>query len=248
MNAHEDMLALARAWALGALDDAERLSLEAHLAQGCAECEATLRDARAVADALVLGVDPVAPSERARAGLLARAREAARAPAPRRALGRGAWLGLAAGLALAVGVGLYAGSLADTLEAERAARQEAVRRLGALQERVDTVTGPGTRTVALAGQGPAASASAQAYVVPGDGRLVLYVYDLPPPPAGRTYQLWVIIDSTPVDAGTFGVDAAGRASHEVRLSSDLGGAGVAVTVEPEGGVSAPTGDVVLAGS
>jgi anti-sigma-K factor RskA len=73
------------------------------------------------------------------------------------------------------------------------------------------------------------------------------VAGLPPAPAGKTYALWTIVGGTPRPAGLFGVDAAGRGTHRIAPVSTGAPARVfAVTVEPEGGVPAPTGPIVLA--
>jgi anti-sigma-K factor RskA len=66
---------------------------------------------------------------------------------------------------------------------------------------------------------------------------------------GKAYELWIIAKAAPVPAGVFQVDAQGRAVF--RLPAGLDFAGVktfAVTLEPEAGVPAPTGPMVLAGA
>jgi anti-sigma-K factor RskA len=73
------------------------------------------------------------------------------------------------------------------------------------------------------------------------------VAKLPPAPEGKTYELWTITGGKPSPAGVFQVDAAGQASHKV----PPGGGPVevfAITLEPLGGVAAPTGSIVLASS
>src|SRR5947208_2562785 len=75
----------------------------------------------------------------------------------------------------------------------------------------------------------------------------LFVANLPPPPPSKTYELWTIGEGAPRPAGVFRVDAEGRATH--RVEPVEGGKPVkvfAVTLEPEGGVPAPTGPMVLA--
>ena len=79
---------------------------------------------------------------------------------------------------------------------------------------------------------------------------MLVVYELPPPPPGRSYQLWVIVGGEPVSAGVFEVDA-GRAQPATRrrtLPPIEGPVTIAVTVEPAGGLPKPSGPMVLAGS
>ena len=81
----------------------------------------------------------------------------------------------------------------------------------------------------------------------GRDGVLLVVEGLPRPPEDRTYQLWGIVDGTPVSAGLFSTDADGGGF----LWTDVVPAGAvelwAVTEEPAGGVPRPTGDMVLRG-
>ena len=62
MTEHGEMLELVSVYAIGALDGDDLEAFEAHLAAGCEECEQELRLALSVADDLVGGLEPVAPS------------------------------------------------------------------------------------------------------------------------------------------------------------------------------------------
>ena len=68
-------------------------------------------------------------------------------------------------------------------------------------------------------------------------------------PAGKTYQLWAIAGKNPpVSAGVFGVDAKGTGGLRVAPLSGVGKVDVfAVTLEPAGGLPAPSGEMYLAG-
>lgn len=123
---------------------------------------------------------------------------------------------------------------------------ETERERDALAALVEVLGAENLRMLALAGQGDASGAQARAYVAP-NGRVVLLGHALPPAPPGSNYQLWLIQDGQPISAGVFEVDADGRA----RLASaapapQAGELAVAVTLEPAGGVPAPSGPVVLA--
>jgi anti-sigma-K factor RskA len=254
MTDHEEYKDLAAVYALGALDGPEQERFEAHLASGCDACQAELAEARRVADELLFALPPVAPPPGLRERLLARVRE----DAARGSTGRSGsssrsafWISLAAAasLAAAVGLGLHARSLQRRVEAEQAVRLSREQELDRLQQWVQSFTGPRTRTVALAGQGPTPGAQARAFLDPENRRLFLYVYNLPPPPAGRTYQLWLIVGGRPVSAGIFEIqpDGTGRLTGEP-LPAFEGTVTVAVTEEPAGGVPQPTGPMVLMGS
>jgi anti-sigma-K factor RskA len=79
----------------------------------------------------------------------------------------------------------------------------------------------------------------------------LQVSRLPALPRNKDYQLWVIKGKTPISAGVFSVSDTtanffridGLAVTDPREISAF-----AVTLEPKGGLPAPTGDMYLAGS
>ena len=81
-------------------------------------------------------------------------------------------------------------------------------------------------------------------VVGQDGQAVLVVSDVAPVPAGKTYQVWVIDGGHPTPAGLFAPDSGTQA---IPVAGTVGnGSVVAVTVEDDGGVAAPTGKPVIA--
>jgi len=183
---------------------------------------------------------------------------------PRRRRSAATWLAAAAALAAVVLASwslVRQGALVGELEragAERRrllAEQESLRadleharaRLTELAATVELVTSPETRRIALAGLGSAAGATATALVDPRRGAAHFSARGLPAPPAGRTYQLWVITAETgPVSAGVFEVDERGRGELEVaEAPAPERVVTWAVTVEPAGGVLQPTGEMVL---
>jgi anti-sigma-K factor RskA len=78
---------------------------------------------------------------------------------------------------------------------------------------------------------------------------LLVAQGLPPAPEGKVYELWAIAGKgAPVPAGVFAVDAKGAGSLRVpplQAGEDLDT--FAVTLEPAGGVPAPTGSMYLVG-
>lgn len=77
---------------------------------------------------------------------------------------------------------------------------------------------------------------------------IFYGINLPEIPEDKIYQLWAIIDSKPVSCGIFGVDQSGEGKLEItNLKDSRNIQKFAVTLEPAGGVPAPTGDMYLAG-
>jgi anti-sigma-K factor RskA len=256
------------AYALGALDGAEREELEAHLAAGCPECRRELARWEADLESLAAELPPVAPSDVARARVLKGIEEpprwphpaAQREPEPARPR-RWVWLPLAAALVLAVLAGTaYEGTRreADRLGAERERLARQVAALDAelatarsegrrLARALEVVSAPGMRPVALAALGGGAGAG-RAFVDPATHRAVFVATGLPALPAERDYELWFIAGGKPVPAGVFDVDAEGRARLEVEnVASQEQIEAWAVTVEPAGGKPQPTGTMVLKG-
>jgi hypothetical protein len=173
-----------------------------------------------------------------------------------------AWLAAAASLLLAVAAGVYAAQLRGrivtledrlreaTLRAEANERQMAdlQRTSGEAQSQLAVLAAPDVARVDLAGQPAAPSASARAFWSRSRG-LVFTASDLPPLPAGRVYQLWVVTAQAPVSAGLVRPDAGGRVTAVFQTPSDIPPpVAMAVTIEPEGGVPAPTGARYLIGA
>jgi Anti-sigma-K factor rskA len=258
---HDPYETQAAAYALGALDGAELVEFERHLAAGCPACATLLRDSSEALTGLALADHPRVPPPAVKEALLRRVAM----EAPRRAPVSLRWLwlrsGLVAAAAMVVGGFLtwgfvaarYEGRLGQMvreatatrhrLEAEQAGLRE---RVAAYQNVVQLLRDPATRVVDLRGAGPSPAAS---------GRLVwheqaggqLFVSNLPPAPEGKAYELWTITAGRPQAAGLFQVDASGQGS--LSLARPQGPVDVfAVTLEPAAGVASPTGPIVLASS
>jgi hypothetical protein len=78
---------------------------------------------------------------------------------------------------------------------------------------------------------------------------MMVTYGLPAPKPGKTYQVWLVTDKAKISAGTFRPDAQGRTVMHANyaLARDALKA-VAITEEPDGGMPAPTGPMVVVGS
>jgi anti-sigma-K factor RskA len=252
---------------VGALDDDERRELEAHL-ESCPVCRDLLRSWQRELEELALAAPSVAPSEASRARLLARTERPERVPrddgetaaaAPRRDLG---WLAAAAALLLAVWAGWAQVGLRRQVRQLEAERARVETRLAAVASELEAARGdvarltaatrviasPAMRPIVLAGLDAGAGASAHTFVNPSERKAVFYAYNLRPPPAGKTYQLWFIADGKPVSAGTFDVDPQGHGALLVENVAPVEQIQAwAVTVEPAGGVPQPTGAMVLKG-
>jgi hypothetical protein len=116
---------------------------------------------------------------------------------------------------------------------------------------VAILTAPDLRRIDLEGFNASRSATARAYWSSTQGLLIV-ADQLPLPPPGRVYQVWLIgsQSAAPVSAGLMDRPTTGRGMLIVPPPSGVAGSGVtvAVTDEPPGGLSAPTGSKHFAGS
>jgi hypothetical protein len=263
-------LALLPAYALGAADAADVELVSRLRAEGGLEARALESELLAWRSLLALLAEapaPVLPSELTRVRLLREVSKLLRiAPAGEGSEPRAnprAWQLAAAALVLCLGGGAAAYRVADQRAAERVERLE--RETSALHRDLDQARGllsdlrralavvgaPVVRSVDLASTsaivpGGAPSRGGRTYVDPTSHRAVFLAHGLPALDGGTTYQLWWIAAGRPVSAGIFVVDAAGEALLAVEtreLPADV--QAWAVTVEPAGGVAAPTGAMVL---
>jgi hypothetical protein len=93
------------------------------------------------------------------------------------------------------------------------------------------------------------AARARLHWNPGTKQGVLWVSGLPPLPLEKSYELWAFVGDQPVPAGTFDARSDATTVIPIGKQENLGDAPVkfAVSVEPKGGVSSPTGAIVLVG-
>jgi anti-sigma-K factor RskA len=247
---HEEWLARADIYALGALDGEELDEFQAHLAAGCAACERHLSQSREALTLLPRSLAPITPPPGLKARLLSQIDGSAarheRPWLPRLRWGFGAGL-VAAGLLILLSWNLIStqkkldqisGQL-DALRFELAKREEVI----------DFLTNPQTRLVSLAGL--AANPSARGLLLwnPGSRTGILVATNLAALPPETVYELWAIAGNQPIAAGLFTLDAQGRAL--VKLAALPEGPifdKFAVTLEPAGGVPKPTGAMHLLGS
>ena len=137
----------------------------------------------------------------------------------------------------------------STRLADRAETQmEAMRAATSEREAVlAIVTGSGVQQVDLAGQPLAPRASARA-LWNDAADMVFIATGLPSLPAGDIYQLWFVLPDAPVSAALIEPNPDGDATVMLAVpDSVILPAVMAMTVEPAGGVPAPTGDLYLLG-
>jgi len=213
MDLHE----LTAGYALDALDPAERADYEEHLGS-CERCREELQGFWQVSAALAHAAGGPMPPAALRGRILEQARSERSnvVPLRRSRFVVPALSSVAAVAAVAaVGLGLWATSLSRDLD-------------GA-DSRLAVLGDPNARTY-KSGNGEAD------LVVRPSGQAALVVRTLAPAPAGKDYEIWIFVHGIARRAGLF--ERPGVALLTRRLQP---GQLVAVTLEADGGVDAPTG-------
>jgi len=215
-------------FALGVLEEPERSELRSHLDRGCETCAAGLREALAWEFAMGAAVEGPEPPRELRSRILA----VAQGRPERR------WNWFAAGLSAAA-----VAAAAVILIVYQAAGSRSGAEAAALREALDLIQAPETREVTF-GQGQPTPPRGRVFFRPSG--VLLIASHLPPPPTGKTYEMWIIRGGKPAPAGLFRSDAQGDAIHLYRpVTPPTENDTVAVTMEAAGGVTAPTSTPVI---
>ena len=241
MTAHEELKANAAGYVLGSLDPEERRAFESHLA-GCAECAQEVALLRPVVGALATAVPQVTPRAELRDRIVGGVGGSSEAKSRRSvsATSVGGWLPLAATIIIAVGAAIYAARLQRQMFELQARFDQA-------QATTAVLAAPDLARIDLEGQMVAPDARARALWSRSRG-LVFTAANLPPAPAGKAYQVWVVTAQAPISAGLLTPDPSGVGTQYYMTPVDIAPpVAVAVTLEPAGGVPAPTGERYLVG-
>ena len=212
-----DLHDLTAGYALDALDPDERARYEEHLAS-CERCRDELQGFWQVAGALGRAAGGPTPPASLRERILEQARDERPNVVPLRRRIAMPVLASAAAVAAVVAVALGIWSLDLSRDLDDANSVLAV------------LSDPNARVHETA------DGEANLVVTP-TGRAALVVRMLAPAPAGKDYEIWVFEDGVPQRAGLFERPGVTMLSRKVEP-----GQTVAVTLEPEGGVDAPTSD------
>ncbi len=265
---HDDVQVLAVEYLLGHTDEVTRARMAAHLTE-CASCRADVREVARALDGVGRSVPVMEPPASLRARVMAiPAATPQSAPLAHVAAPQASWTRLvpwvvAAAASVVAAVALWQNSVING-EVEQLRQQVADARISAgqaqivrasLEAQVETFSREAVvlrssdlMAYTLVGSAGASAAHARAYVTHKQG-MVFTAEGLPTLPAGKVYQLWVIVGNAPVSAGVFAPDASGRV-HAVMGTPDITAmpSAVAVTVEPQGGLAQPSTTPILVGT
>jgi anti-sigma-K factor RskA len=251
VSGHRDEhLDLCAAWALGCIDELDRVRLEQHLESGCHTCEEAMAGfASATVTLARASAGPTASRSLRDRVLIAAGSSRPGASDPDADGGRvlpmrishgPQWIAVAAAAAFAIVAGLQ-GDAADRLRRELADEREWSAAATAPHARVAEFELTPEGAQALRGH---------AVYDPASHRATL-VFENAVPPHGHDYELWAIRGGKPAALGLIHADERGRAMLRVPDAGEPGSLGAfAVSLEAVGGsphADAPGGPVVLVG-
>lgn len=252
---HEELKELLPLHALGSLDEPDASEVEAHW-PGCPECRSELPGLREAVALVAHVVPPVEAPPALREWILARP-TGARAPAAAKRVKAPSRLPLYTSIAMAAAIGWLLVVQRQTVHELAAVRTELDAMVSELarvtvelqetQEQARFWSSAEITTVVLVGTEMAPRAAARLAFDRVTGEAFLSAANLPPAAAGKAFQLWFIAAGTPLPGGVFQTDSRGNVLHR-QLIPEYGREAelFAISVEPASGVSAPTGEVVLA--
>lgn len=266
---HSELKELAAAYSLGALDPEEKQEFEAHLKQGCDECEALVTEMQGVAISVGQSVQPEAPPAHIKEKIFSAIEE----PASKEYDAKGqsllekfriskrrwqfATYGLAfASVLLIVAFSIYSSGLKNELsllELRMEARNQLIEDLRTeLNDKarvLHIMQAPIVRIAELNGLPPSPDAIGKVVWDPEQNKAVFYGTNLSAIPSDKDYQLWMLKGNQPISASVFVPDSGGNVISEFdTISDDENISAFAITLEPKGGVEQPTGEMYLIGS
>ncbi|MGA2922876.1 MAG: anti-sigma factor [Candidatus Sulfotelmatobacter sp.] len=255
MTEHEQYAEDLALYALDALTGEDRAKLAQHLAT-CTSCRVELEQLRGDTALLALSAAGPRPPQRARQRLLdAVAREPrtviTRQTVPR--LGWWGWLGWAATAVVFVfSLSLWRENLTlrSTLASASSEAAENARQLDELRKIAAPIIEPEAQRMTLVAAKTQPQPQGKAFYLRNRSSLVFLANNMPPLPAQKAYELWLIPTSgDPIPAGMFKPDSHGSATVvNPPLPPGTEAKAFAITVENEAGSPKPTSPALMMGT
>jgi anti-sigma-K factor RskA len=254
MNAHEQIADDLALYALGALTGEERLGIEKHLDE-CSACRRELEQLRGDTALLALSASGPKPPTRSRERLMAAIAKEPRRVTQSRSGERGRWWGAFGWMAAAAAVVIVVllvhqnSNLRRRIAEVETNWQKQDRQLLEAKQLLATLTSPDAEHFTLVAGKLPPQPQGKAIYVRSSGMLVFLASNMPAIPPQKAYELWLIPTSgAPIPAGLFKPDARGVATViKPPLPTGVEAKTFAITVEPEGGSSAPTSQPIMVG-
>jgi anti-sigma-K factor RskA len=264
MGGHEQFGEDLALYALDALDGADRTSLEKHLAT-CVECRRELEQLRGDGALLAFTTLGPKPPARARARLIetiAKEKAASNGQASltensretrRRAgswWGSMGWVAAAAMIILAAVLWSQNSALKESLDAMHDLSAQTTRELEDLRKIAAPILSPQAQHITVVAVKTPPQPQGKAFYLRNRSSLLFVANNMPVLPAHKVYEIWLIpVQGAPIPAGVFKPDVRGNATVvNPPLPSNTEAKAFAITVENEGGATAPTMPIVMMGA
>ncbi|HEY2091730.1 MAG TPA: anti-sigma factor [Thermoanaerobaculia bacterium] len=247
--AHEDFEAIAALDAIGAATADEERTLREHLSS-CIPCRRARDEYAEAAAMMARELEPVAPPSDVRERVFEDVTPVAASEEERGFFGR--WgLATAATLFLAlwgwreIGIRVMREHVrSQQADIQRLANEKQVVELERqkLEAAVASLAAANTQTISLTGAQMSPSASAKVFMDSDKHRAVVVFANLPKCPTDKSYQFWIIRGDQPKpqSAGVFDVEKGNATITIENLPVMTEIKGLALTMEPRGGVEQPT--------
>lgn len=243
-------------YALDALSDEERELVESYLVEH-PEVREQIRDLQSATDALPYSAAPVEPQRRLKDALMARVSVDKRAseqsqvssPSERRWANLFPAFSFAVAAVAVVWVVVLNIQLSQLRKDVSSLNQAVIAQSNSLEQinsKLPQTPVSAAMTISLKGTKVQPQAQGQLIADPKSESAVLVITGLGQLEAGKTYQVWLIDASGPKSAGLLTVNANGQGVVIVTSDSEIGSfKSLGISVEPAGGSSKPTGDIVV---
>ena len=255
-------------YVFGRLNPGNRKQFESHLATGCEQCKRELAGLYEATGLLPLLLRQEPPPADLRQRLLSRisSKKPELARPERSAFQQGKqaespsvrperpwylYVSLIIGALLIVALVIFVNELVGTTTTQEKQIADLRSELLQKQEVLNVLQAEKMEEVPLSGVGPGSSAYGKVLWDPAKRGAIVQVANLPVPPQGSQYQLWVLKEKKYLSAGLFDVPREKNNMLKV-MKLPVGEKqeieSFTITVEPNGGSSQPTGAVQLRGS
>lgn len=252
-NEFEELISL---YALGTLNEGELWELEEHLNTGCKVCRKLLKDTESVLSLLPYSLDDTQLSPEIRDQVWEKIESAEKVREQSYTLDLWArlqsiWLKLSGAVALALLVFLFISNL--YLKTSLTRQQQELSRMreqvSSQSEMMEFIQAPNVMVIGFTAPQPNSKAHGKLFWNTKNNEALFCALNIPASNDGKTYQFWVVEDNGVVSMGIFKLDR--RGTNMMKLKSMPEPDKVqkfVVTIEPEGGMPKPTGEIYLSGS
>ena len=253
---HNDFESLCAGYVFGALAEDEREQFEQMLQDATDEQYQVYEDMKAAKDELALATEPATPSEELKERIfkdIDSDQQSKSEQSDTNIIPISIYKAAAALLLIGMlGLSYYVVNLSETVEQQETVITQLRGELEQQDELLSVLAAKEVRLVTMGGLEPSPEGYGKIVWDPENRQAILQLANLPAPPEGKDYQLWLIKgDQNPISAGIFNFERPSKdlffKIDQLQESPSPQANTFAVTLEPEGGAPQPTGDMFLLG-